>query len=82
MLTVPTATGPGGTITASVTEGDGYTVGTAGSASVTVIASSTGPTGPVITGPVIISPLRPQVFLGCVSCRSNLLNVCSSSSSR
>ena len=61
MLTVPTATtGPGRTITASVTEGDGYTVGTAGSASVTVTASSTGDgstTGPVITRP------RPQANL-------------------
>ena len=70
MLTVPTEAGPGGTITASVTEGDGYTVGTAGSASVTVTASSTGggsttgTTGPVITGPVIIGTVitrpRPQ----------------------
>ena len=60
MLTVPTATGPGGTITASVTEGDGYAVGPAGSASVTVTASSTGDgstTGPVITRP------RPQANL-------------------
>ena len=61
MLTVPTApTSPGGTITASVTEGDGYTVGTAGSASVTVAASSTddgSTTGPVITRP------RPQANL-------------------
>ena len=61
MLTVQTATGPGGTITASVTEGDGYTVGPAdsASASVTVTASSTGPTGPVTTGPVIIRPPPP-----------------------
>ena len=41
MLTVQTATGRGGTITASVTEGEGYTVGPADSASVTVTASST-----------------------------------------
>ena len=54
MLTVPTApTSPAGTITASVTEGDGYTVGPAASASVSVTASSTVPTGPAITGPVI-----------------------------
>ena len=59
MLTVPTATVPGGTITASVTEGDGYKVGTAGSASVSVTASSTAPTGPVITEPVIIRPPPP-----------------------
>ena len=61
MLTVPTATtDPDRTITASVTEGAGYTVGTAGSASVTVTASSTGDgstTGPVITRP------RPQANL-------------------
>ena len=60
MLTVPTATGPGGTITASVTEGDGYAVGPVASASVTVTASSTGDgstTGPVITRP------RPQANL-------------------
>ena len=59
MLPVPTAEGPGGTITALVTEGDGYTVGTAASASVTVTASSTdgGPiTGTVIPGPVIRPP--------------------------
>ena len=60
MRTVPTApTSPDGTITASVTEGDGYKVGTAGSASVTVTASSTAPTGPVITEPVIIRPPPP-----------------------
>ena len=54
MRTVPTApTSPDGTITASVTEGDGYTVGPAASASVSVTASSTAPTGPAITGPVI-----------------------------
>ena len=54
MLTVPTATtGPSGMITALVTEGDGYTVGPAASALVTVTASSTAPTGPAITGPVI-----------------------------
>ena len=58
MLTVPTAiTSPDGTITASVTEGDGYTVGTAGSASVSVTASPPAPTGPVITRP------RPQANL-------------------
>ena len=61
MLTVPTApTSPGGTITASVTEDDGYTVGTARSASVTVTASPTGDgstTGPDITGPVITEPV-------------------------
>ena len=58
MRTVPTApTSPDGTITASVTEGDGYKVGTAGSASVTVTASSTAPTGPAITGPVITEPV-------------------------
>ena len=56
MLTVPTATVPGGTITASVTEGDGYKVGTADSASVTVTASSTD--GGSTTGPV--GPIRPQ----------------------
>ena len=60
MLTVPTATGPGGTITASVTEGDGYTVGPAASASVTVTASSTD--GGSTTGPVITRP-RPQANL-------------------
>ena len=61
MLTVPTAiTSPDGTITASVTEGDGYTVGTAGSASVTVTASSTD--GGSTTGQVITRP-RPQVNL-------------------
>ena len=61
MLTVPTAiTSPDGTITASVTEGDGYTVGTAGSASVTVTASSTD--GGSTTGPVITRP-RPQANL-------------------
>ena len=58
MRTVPTApTSPDGMITASVTEGDGYKVGTAGSASVTVTASSTAPTGPAITGPVITEPV-------------------------
>ena len=60
MLTVPTEAGPGGKITASVLEGDGYTVGPAASASVTVTASSTGDgstTGPVITRP------RPQANL-------------------
>ena len=59
MLTVPTAEGPGGTITALVIEGDGYTVGPAASASVTVTASSTdggSTTGPDITGPVITGP--------------------------
>ena len=59
MLTVPTAEGPGGTITALVTEGDGYTVGPAASASVTVTASSTdggSTTGTVIPGPVIRPP--------------------------
>ena len=61
MLTVPTAiTSPDGTITASVTEGDGYTVGTAGSASVTVTASSTD--GGSTTGQVIPRP-RPQANL-------------------
>ena len=62
MLTVPTAEGPGGTITALVTEGDGYTVGPAASASVTVTASSTdggSTTGTVIPGTVIIRPPPP-----------------------
>ena len=58
MRTVPTApTSPDGRITASVTEGDGYKVGTAGSASVTVTASSTDGGSP--TGPVIIRPPPP-----------------------
>ena len=58
MLTVPTATtDPDSTITASVTEGAGYTVGTAGSASVSVTASPPAPTRPVITRP------RPQANL-------------------
>ena len=60
MLTVPTEAGPGGKITASVLEGDGYTVGPAASASVTVTASSTD--GGSTTGPVITRP-RPQVNL-------------------
>ena len=60
MLTVPTEAGPGGKITASVLEGDGYTVGPAASASVTVTASSTG--GGSTTGPVITRP-RPQANL-------------------
>ena len=73
MLTVLTATGPGGTITASVTDGDGYTVGPADSASVTVTASSTdggSTTGPVITSPrppansVIITAVTPSVVEG------------------
>ena len=78
MLTVPTATVPGGTITASVTEGDGYKVGTAGSASVSVTAlpptdggSTTGPvTGQVIPRPrpqtnsVIINAVTPSVVEG------------------
>ena len=63
MRTVPTApTSPDGMITASVTEGDGYKVGTAGSVSVSVTAlpptdggSTTGP----VTGQVIPRP-RPQ----------------------
>ena len=65
MLTVQTAEGPGGTITASVIEGDGYTVGPAASALVTVTASptdggsTTGTTGPVIPGTVIIRPPPP-----------------------
>ena len=60
MLTVQTAEGPGGTITASVIEGDGYTVGPAASALVTVTASPTdggSTTGPDITGPVITEPV-------------------------
>ena len=57
MLTVATVAGPGGTITASVTDGDGYTVGPAGSASVTVTASSTD--GDSLTGPG--TTIRPQV---------------------
>ena len=73
MLTVQTATGTDGTITASVTEGDGYTVGPAGSASVTVTASSTdggSTTGPGITRPrpqansVIITAVTPSVVEG------------------
>ena len=56
MLTVATVAGPGGTITASVTDGDGYTVGPAGSASVTVTASSTD--GDSLTGPG--TTIRPQ----------------------
>ena len=62
MFTVQTAKSPAGTITASVAEGDGYTVGTPRSAPVTVTASSTGPTEPVIISPpppVIISPPPP-----------------------
>ena len=78
MLTVPTATVPGGMITASVTEGDGYKVGTAGSASVSVTVlpptdggSTTGPvTGQVIPRPrpqtnsVIINAVTPSVVEG------------------
>ena len=79
MRTVPTApTSPDGRITASVTEGDGYKVGTAGSVSVSVTAlpptdggSTTGPvTGQVIPRPrpqtnsVIINAVTPSVVEG------------------